>query len=280
MRWHIVLGSLAVLFTSAVLIIVGIDEERRMQAFTVAYDSRRIEEGALLYENNCRTCHGPQGRGIPGVGPALNAADLFNGERLAAIGFSGTTSDYVKGVIAAGRPVPSAGTSYPQRMPTWGQEFGGPLRGDQVESLVAFVMNWEQSALAESGEEPESAAPAQVVGTDITIDLSVGDPESGAELSQNGLVGCAACHELSSVGPAWAPQGDQPGIGARAEARVDAGDYTGEATSAAQYLLESIVQTNTYIVDGYEANIMPGDYGQRLTAQQVADLIAYMETLR
>jgi mono/diheme cytochrome c family protein len=280
MRWHIALGSIAVLFTLAVLAIVGISERQRMQAFTIAYDSRRIEEGALLYENNCRTCHGPQGKGIPGVAPAINTASLFNGQRLAEVGFSGTLEDYVQGVIAAGRPVPSAGTSYPQRMPTWGQEFGGPLRNDQVDSLVSFVLNWQQSALAEEGGEVADVSPAQAVGTDIMVELPEGDPESGAALSQESSVGCAACHELSAVGPAWAPQGDVPGIGARSEERINADDYTGEATNAGQYLLESIVRTNAYVVNGYEANIMPGDYGQRLTAQQVADLIAYMQTLR
>jgi mono/diheme cytochrome c family protein len=280
MRWHIALGSLAVLVTLAVLAVVGINEQERMEAFTVAYESRRIEEGALLYENNCRTCHGPQGEGIPGVAPAINIASLFNGERLAEVGFGGTLEDYVQGVIAAGRPVPSAGTAYPQRMPTWGQEFGGPLRKDQVDSLVSFVLNWEESALAQVGGEAPAVSAGEAVGTDITVELPEGDAEAGAALSQESIVGCAACHELSAVGPAWAAGGGQPGVGARAEERIQAEDYTGEAATAREYLVESIVRTNTYIVDGYEANIMPGDYGQRLTSQQVADLIAYMQSLR
>jgi mono/diheme cytochrome c family protein len=205
---------------------------------------------------------------------------LFNGERLAEVGFSGTIEDYVQGVIAAGRPVPGAGTAYPQRMPTWGQEFGGPLRGDQVNSLTAFVLNWEESALASGEGGGTVISRDQAVGTDITVELPEGDPEAGAALSQESIVGCAACHELSAVGPAWAAGGGQPGIGARAEERFQADDYTGEATTAREYLLDSIVRTNAYIVDGYEANLMPGDYGQRLTPQQVADLIAYMESLR
>lgn len=280
MKWHIALGTLAILFTLAVLAIVGVSEPQRMEAFTVAYESRRIEEGAQLFENNCRTCHGPQGKGIPGVAPALNTVSMFNGQRLSEVGFSGTIDDYVQGVIAAGRPVPSAGTSYPQRMPTWGQEFGGPLRSDQVESLVAFILNWEEAALAAAEGEASAASQGEAVGADITIELPEGDPEAGAKLAQESLVGCAACHELSAVGPAWVGGGGQPGIGARAEERVQAEDYTGEATTAQQYLLESIVHANAYVVDGYEANIMPGDFGQRLTPQQAADLIAYMETLR
>jgi mono/diheme cytochrome c family protein len=31
-------------------------------------------------------------------------------------------------------------------MPTWSQEYGGPLRPDQIDSLVSFVMNWQDQA--------------------------------------------------------------------------------------------------------------------------------------
>jgi hypothetical protein len=33
-----------------------------------------------------------------------------------------------------------------QHMPPWHEEFGGPLRADQVSSLAAFVMNWKATA--------------------------------------------------------------------------------------------------------------------------------------
>lgn len=280
MRWHIALGTVAVVVLVGVLGYVAINETARMESFTRAYDSRRIEVGAALFENNCRSCHGPQGEGIPGVAPSINAADLYNGERLAAVGFSGTIEDYVEGVIAYGRPVPSAGASYPQRMPTWGQEFGGPLRQDQIEGLVAFIMNWEDRALAASGEGAVTIAEGEAVGVDIAVSLPEGDPQAGASLAQSAVAGCSACHELAAVGPAWAAQGDQPGIGERAEQRINQTDYSGQAATADQYLLESIVLTDAYIVEGFAGGLMPQDYGGRLTAQQAADLIAYMRSLR
>jgi mono/diheme cytochrome c family protein len=280
MRWHIALGTVAVVVLVGVLGYVAINETARMESFTRAYDSRRIEVGAALFENNCRSCHGPQGEGIPGVAPSINAADLYNGERLAAVGFSGTIEDYVEGVIAYGRPVPSAGASYPQRMPTWGQEFGGPLRQDQIEGLVAFIMNWEDRALAASGEGAVTIGEGETVGVDITVSLPEGDPQAGASLAQSAETGCSACHELAAVGPAWAAQGDQPGIGERAEQRINQADYSGQAATADQYLLESIVLTDAYIAEGFAGGLMPQDYGGRLTAQQAADLIAYMLSLR
>jgi len=278
MRWHIALGTLSVLLLVAVFGYLAVGEQTRMQAFTEAFDARQIETGATLFETHCRTCHGPQGTGIIGVAPAINAPDLFNGERLAAVGFSGTLTDYLDGVISAGRPVPSAGTSYPQRMPTWAQAYGGPLRTDQINSLVAFIENWEDRALAEGGAVA-SAPSGQPIGTDITVSLPAGDPEQGAALAQSAQGGCSACHELAAVGPAWAGSGEMPGIATRAAERINETDYTGSATTAQQYLVESIVAPNVFVVPGYGSGIMPQDYAQRLTAQQVADLIAYMETL-
>jgi mono/diheme cytochrome c family protein len=278
MRWHIALGTLSVLLLVAVFGYLAVGEQTRMQAFTEAFDARQIETGATLFETHCRTCHGPQGKGIIGVAPAINAPDLFNGERLAAVGFSGTLTDYLEGVISAGRPVPSAGTSYPQRMPTWAQAYGGPLRKDQIDSLVAFIENWEDRALADGGTVA-SAPSGQPIGTDITVSLPAGDPEQGAALAQSAQGGCSACHELAAVGPAWARSGEMPGIATRAVERINETDYTGSATTAQQYLVESIVAPNVFVVPGYGSGIMPQDYAQRLTARQVADLIAYMETL-
>lgn len=275
MKGSIVLGTLALLGLTGALLFVGFTELDRMQTAQVAYESRAIEAGALEFENRCRSCHGPQGKGTP-LAPALNAAALFDGSRMTAAGYSGTVEDFVRGTISAGRPVPSAGTNYPQRMPTWSDRFGGPLRDDQVDGLVAFIMNWGDRALAEATAKP--ALPAgEEVGTDITQTLPQGDEANGKTLAE-GPLGCAACHILSAVGPAWAGEGTAPGIGTRAATRIDEPGYTGAAADGEQYLLESIVDPNVYLVSGFEANIMPGTFGGRLTPQDAADLIAYMLT--
>jgi mono/diheme cytochrome c family protein len=277
MKWHIALG---LAFSGLILLVIGVmlfNETDRMEQFDVGFSSRQIEVGADIYENNCRSCHGPQGEGSP-LAPALNDPAIFNGTRLANIAYTGTLEDYVRGVIMAGRPVPSAGTNYPQRMPTWSQRNGGPLRDDQVEAVVAYVLNWETEALAaETGEIV--GVPEDLFGADITQPLPAGDADAGQTLAE-GVVGCAACHLLSDVGPVWEAAGDEPGIAARAETRFEQEDYTGNAESAREYLLESIVATNIYIVPGYEPNIMPNNYGQRISIQEMADIIAYLETFR
>jgi cytochrome c2 len=191
------------------------------------------------------------------------------------IGFTGTVEDYIGSVIAAGRPIPSEGTNYPQRMPTWSREFGGPLADHQIDALVIFIMNWEDRAVA--GEEG-TVLTGETVGTDITANLPDGDVDRGEDLANT--LGCAGCHILSATGPAWMPDGGQLGIGQRASTRFEEEGYSGTATTAAQYLFESVVLPNAYIEDGYDSGIMPDNFGDRLSPQDMADLIAYMLSLQ
>jgi mono/diheme cytochrome c family protein len=275
-KWHILIGFLAAGAAVLLLGIIALNEPVRMETFAQSYHSRQIEEGARIFENNCRSCHGAQGEGSP-LAPALNTDSLFNGERLAAVSFPGTLEDYVKGVVSSGRPVPSQGTSYPQRMPTWSQEFGGPLRPDQIESVVAFVLNWEERALAGAQPTPVSGEP--MMGTDIQVELPPGDAERGRALA-DGSLGCTVCHALTPVGPAWAAAGGEPGLAERAGLRVGQSDYAGAAGTPEQYLLESVMLPNAYVVEGFAQGTMPADFGDKVTLQQMADLLAYMLSFR
>jgi len=278
MRLTITLGILSIVVLVVVLGFIAATEEVRMASFTRSYHSRQIEAGAQLFEDNCRSCHGPQGKGIDSIAPSINAIDMFNGERMKQIGFAGTVENFLRGAIAAGRPVPSEGSTYPQRMPTWSMDNGGPMRDDQIDALVAFIMNWEEVALAGTEDQPDVGTPEDGVGTDITIALPAGDPEVGEELVA-GSLGCTACHILTPVGPAWAAEAGIPGIGTNAEIRTTQDDYTGEATDAVQYLIEAIVLADAFVVEGYAPGVMPPNYAQRLSIQDLADIIAYLQSI-
>lgn len=256
----------------------------RMQIEARAQAGRSVEAGALLFLGNCATCHGAIGEGVPGKGPTLNP-DLFTKHfpELKAQGYQGTLRDFVKGTIIAGRQLQSewaAGQGgYAERMPTWSQLVGGPLRDDQVNDVTNFVMNWEKGV--GTSFTPIDFTPA---GSDVTKELPAGDAARGAELfaqkvkAGNGLnLPCKACHSLNAgevlVGPSMA------GIATTAGTRVAGQD-------ALLYIRTSIQDPNAflvpddpkYIVSGKSA--MPANLGNTMTDQDLADVIAYLLTLK
>jgi cytochrome c2 len=103
---------------------------------------------------------------------------------------------------------------------------------------------------------------------------TAGDVERGAQLfaqGQDETPPCSSCHWVIvgqsgfSVGPNLAE------IGERAGTRV-------KGLTAGEYLHQSIVEPQRYIVSGYR-DIMYPDYNAHLTEQDIQDLIAYLFTL-
>lgn len=92
---------------------------RQPQAAEVLHE-QRVEEGIRLYAEFCAACHGNVGQG--GVGKPLNRDDLADEKQ----------HDFLFKTITRGRP----GTA----MPAWLKEEGGALDREQIESLVAFII--------------------------------------------------------------------------------------------------------------------------------------------
>ncbi len=284
---RVVLGTL---FFLGIILLVGwvaINEEGRMAEFTTQYESRSVERGATIFESNCSTCHGTNGQGIPGRAPSLRNPRLFNGERMAEMGWTGTLDDYVANAVAGGRP--NSGSYWNGNvMPTWGQEFGGPLRPDQVRDVARFVMNWRTEALDEEnppmvlqdfilpGVEAaggEAAGTEPVGGPDLAS-LPEGSISDGSQLYQQ--LGCTGCHLGGAIAPAT------EGTFARVQDRI-ASEASLEGYSPEQYILESILNPNAFIVadnpsyvapDG--SSLMPKNYAELIQDQGLADLIAYL----
>lgn len=275
---EVLIGIVLVALATVVLVSYGFNEEERMASFELAQQGRAIELGAELYDINCKGCHGPQGEGIPGLCPPLNDSYFF-ANRLDEVGWSGSLEDYIISTVSSGRLNSTRSELYPgggsPAMPAWSEAFAGPLRPDQIRNIAAFIMNWESTAPDRAVVE---GPVGEAVGSDITQELSPGDVENGEALAE--AKGCTGCHVATATGPAWLPSEGEPGVGERAETRFSQADYTGQATTAGQYLFESIVNTNVYVVEGFQPNIMLTTYGETLTVEEVSDLIAYMLTIK
>ena len=274
---EILIGIFLVLITGGMLIAYGLNEPNRMAEYIESQRAQSIEVGAQLYDTNCKGCHGVQGEGILGLCPPLNDKFFFT-DRLKEVGWSGTQEDYIVSTVAGGRLASTRPQLYlgggSPAMPAWSDRYGGPLRDDQIRDIAVYIMNWEATAPVRE-VSPTLAGPS--VGTDILQELPAGDVVNGEALATS--KGCVGCHVSTNTGPAWLPSGGQPGIGDRAAARITEPGYEGQATTPEQYLLESIVNPTAFLVSGFQP-LMPANYGQTLTAQETADLIAYMLSIK
>lgn len=132
--------------------------------------------------------------------------------------------------------------------------------------------------------EPTQSAPPEPpefesFGEDISRELPAGDPARGAVLFGPQGEFCSACHSQLMIGPPMEPYDNLPAIVERASETIGDPAYTGHASSATEYLVESIVRPNEHSVPGFTEGTMPASFGSLLTTQDLADLIAYLLTI-
>ena len=101
-----------------------------------------------------------------------------------------------------------------------------------------------------------------------------GDVERGAQLFAQGrdeAPPCLTCHRVVSGQVGFSIGPNLAGIAERAGTQV-------AGLSAAEYLRQSILEPERYIVSGYR-DIMYPDYSAYLTEQNIQDLVVYLLTL-
>jgi mono/diheme cytochrome c family protein len=92
-----------------------------------------------------------------------------------------------------------------------------------------------------------------------TVDTSKGDPAAGKEVFMSS--GCGGCHT-------YGPAGTSATIGPDLDTALQGKD--------AEFVLTSIVDPTAEIASGFQANIMPTTFGESLSDQQLADLVAFL----
>ena len=135
--------------------------------------------------------------------------------------------------------------------------------------LITFIFIIAFVAITES----EIAAPLQSTSNmtaDTYLDqvnrlLQDANADNGALLVEK--YACIACHRLD-VSNKIAPSFE--GVSKRAATRRP-------RLTAAAYLYESIINPTIYVVAGYQP-AMPQDYAERLSDQELGDIIAYLLT--
>lgn len=161
------------------------------------------------------------------------------------------------------------------------------LSDAQITDLIAFLTwishidtnGWPPRPILVSG----AAVPAANLGGGVSAAASNDPVELGRVLFNSSPPSCSGCHSTTPgvklVGPSLA------GVSERAAKTIANPDYHGTAKTAEQYIRESILNPNAYLVPGktFSANgtsLMPPDFAKTLTPKQVDDLVAYLGSLR
>lgn len=104
---------------------------------------------------------------------------------------------------------------------------------------------------------------------------AVGDAKAGEKLFNQAVIvdqpGCNTCHSLTPdtviVGPSLA------GIGTRAATAV-----SGE--TAEEYIRQSILEPDAHVVDGFQPGVMVQVWAEKLTPEEVDNVVAFLLTLK
>jgi mono/diheme cytochrome c family protein len=164
-------------------------------------------------------------------------------------------------------------------IPRWRPDFPGERgRGWFVTATIALfvAMLFAVEVFAkeeEAAHEPEAAAveepgagetmPAETGQTETapteTAPAPAGDAQAGRQLFT--AQGCGGCHAFDAAGTSAS-------VGPDLDESLQDQD--------ADYVRRGVVEPNADVAEGYAPNIMPQDYGEKLSDEQLTDLVAFL----
>ena len=118
----------------------------------------------------------------------------------------------------------------------------------------------ETTGTTETTTTETETTETETTGT-TTAEQPAGNAAAGRTVFEG--QGCASCHTFAPAG-----------------ATGTVGPNLGEVLAGkdAAFIHESIVDPNAVIASGYSAGIMPENYGQQLSPEQINDLVAFLQS--
>ena len=89
--------------------------------------------------------------------------------------------------------------------------------------------------------------------------------------------GCSVCHRIPGISGADGRVGPPLVLGLTGPRRLHDPAYHGSAKTVHDYIVESVIEPNAFVVPGYPADTMPTWYGAKLSATALEKIAAYLE---
>jgi len=258
----------------AIFVGLTIDSHRQFGELTNAENITEdvIEGKHVWHRNNCINCHTLFGEGAY-YAPDLTKITKQRGEAYLTAFLRDPSQFYSEEIHRRIMPNPN-------------------LDDTEIRQVIAFLdwvsevdnQGWPPRPILVTGGMPGAALGA---GGSIPATPASNEPVAlGEALFHQMELACVACHStqpgVTLAGPSLA------GLGQRAEQILASPEYGGAAADVEGYVRESIVDPSAYLVPGPNfgtggdqgLSLMPADYGERLSDEQIDHLVAYLMTLR
>jgi mono/diheme cytochrome c family protein len=158
-------------------------------AQSVVYDAALVTEGQGVFQSVCIACHGPDARGIPGLGKNLVESQFVHG----------LTDEELLQFVIKGRDTSDVLNTTGVAMPPRG---GNPsLTDDQLRAVIAYVRTLSTSAsVVQAAPNTVSAVPttAPLVATVLPTSIPVTPQPFTAQTAYTWS--CAGCHGADGKG--------------------------------------------------------------------------------
>jgi len=231
-----------------------------------------FEDGGAheLYEPKyaCATCHTLDGSVGDGesAGPSIRGIAARAGDRVPGL----SAEEYIRQSIMD--PKAYITESYNNKMNKVAARL---ITEEELDRLVAFLLTQTDTTPTVSGETSSQ---------EIVIDMQMEIAGDGDRLrGKNAAIKyrCFGCHadDNPEYGPPFTATGDLPHILKRGELRIADPAYEGRATTNREYLIESIFLPEAYVLPGEWAEAMPATFQQRITGEELANIMAWIESL-
>ena len=132
--------------------------------------------------------------------------------------------------------------------------------------LTAGMLSAVVFLASETKEASNAAQAANAAGNPQKPPAATGNAAAGKAVFTS--AGCASCHT-------YAPAGSHGTVGPNLD-ELAANATKAHRGSLVEYTKESIVDPGAYVVPGFPNGVMPPNFGQTLSATQIADLVAFL----
>ncbi|CUQ67607.1 conserved protein of unknown function [Candidatus Nitrospira inopinata] len=89
--------------------------------------------------------------------------------------------------------------------------------------------------------------------------------------------GCVVCHQIPGIPEAKGRVGPPLALGSTGKRRLGDPAYRGKARTVHEYVIESVLEPDRFVVPGYPSRTMPAWYGSKLSALALEKIARYLE---